>query len=231
MVLLAFVAERLLKGHTRGARGRDRHLAAATGFAELVAEHHGDSDPFSICRPVYSPRARRRRTIDQRWNKFGVTGVDAIDVVGTSFLDGRASEAGEQIAALDRLVPEMSLSRRARAGAQASAPLPTEVSKRRAQKLECRSEGAELSARPARGGGPVSVPIHIPKLGVSMTEGTLVEWLVADGDQVSVGQPLYVIETDKVENEVEANAEGIIRISGEAGETYPVGESIGQIET
>ena len=52
----------------------------------------------------------------------------------------------------------------------------------------------------------MSVPINIPKLGVSMTEGTLVEWLVSDGDQVSEGQPLYVIETDKVENEVEATA-------------------------
>jgi pyruvate/2-oxoglutarate dehydrogenase complex dihydrolipoamide acyltransferase (E2) component len=89
---------------------------------------------------------------------------------------------------------------------------------------------AELGAS-GQSGGSVSVPINIPKLGVSMTEGTLVEWLVTDGDQVSVGQPLYVIETDKVENEVEANAEGIIRMSGEAGETYAVGESIGQIET
>ena len=38
----------------------------------------------------------------------------------------------------------------------------------------------------------MSVPINIPKLGVSMTEGTIVEWLVADGDQVTEGQALYV---------------------------------------
>ena len=33
----------------------------------------------------------------------------------------------------------------------------------------------------------MSVPLNIPKLGVSMTEGTLVEWLVADGDAVQAG--------------------------------------------
>jgi len=77
----------------------------------------------------------------------------------------------------------------------------------------------------------VAIPINIPKLGVSMTEGTLVEWLVADGDQVAEGQPLYLIETDKVENEVAATASGTIHITGEAGETYPVGESIGEIQT
>ena len=76
----------------------------------------------------------------------------------------------------------------------------------------------------------MAVPINIPKLGVSMTEGTLVEWLVADGDQVSEGQALYVIETDKVENEVEATASGTVRLSGEEGETYQVGQSIGEIE-
>ena len=76
----------------------------------------------------------------------------------------------------------------------------------------------------------MAVPINIPKLGVSMTEGTLVEWLVSDGDQVSEGQALYIIETDKVENEVEATASGTVRLAGEEGETYPVGESIGEIE-
>jgi pyruvate/2-oxoglutarate dehydrogenase complex dihydrolipoamide acyltransferase (E2) component len=76
----------------------------------------------------------------------------------------------------------------------------------------------------------MSVPINIPKLGVSMTEGTLIEWLVADGEAVTEGDPIYIVETDKVENEVNASASGNIRITGEPGETYAVGESIGQIE-
>jgi pyruvate/2-oxoglutarate dehydrogenase complex dihydrolipoamide acyltransferase (E2) component len=77
----------------------------------------------------------------------------------------------------------------------------------------------------------VAVPINIPKLGVSMTEGTIVEWLVADGDQVAAGQLLYRIETDKVENDVEAPVAGVVRITGTEGETYPVGETIGSIES
>jgi pyruvate/2-oxoglutarate dehydrogenase complex dihydrolipoamide acyltransferase (E2) component len=76
----------------------------------------------------------------------------------------------------------------------------------------------------------VSTPINIPQLGVSMTEGTLVEWLVADGDTVTAGQPIYRVETDKVENDVEAAVSGTIRIIGEVGETYDVGIQIGSIE-
>ncbi len=77
----------------------------------------------------------------------------------------------------------------------------------------------------------MGVPINIPKLGVSMSEGTLVEWLVQDGDQVTEGQVLYRIETDKVENDVESPVAGIVRITGVEGETYDVGDPIGEIET
>ena len=77
----------------------------------------------------------------------------------------------------------------------------------------------------------MGVPINIPKLGVSMSEGTLVEWLVEDGEQVTEGQLLYRIETDKVENDVEAPISGVVRITGEEGETYAVGDPIGEIET
>ena len=76
----------------------------------------------------------------------------------------------------------------------------------------------------------MSTPISIPKLGVSMTEGTLVEWLVADGDAVTPGDVLYRIETDKVENEIEAPVAGVVHITGEEGETYEVGTQIGTID-
>ena len=77
----------------------------------------------------------------------------------------------------------------------------------------------------------MAVPINIPKLGVSMTEGTLVEWLVAEGDSVQAGDVIYRIETDKVENDVESPVAGIVRITGVEGETYDVGDPIGEIET
>lgn len=63
-----------------------------------------------------------------------------------------------------------------------------------------------------------------------MSEGTLVEWLVADGDAVQAGDILYRIETDKVENEIEAPVAGVVRITGVEGETYDVGTQIGSIE-
>ncbi len=74
------------------------------------------------------------------------------------------------------------------------------------------------------------MPINIPKLGVSMTEGTLVEWMVADGQIVQAGDVLYRIETDKVENDIEAPITGVIRILGVEGDTYDVGVQIGSIE-
>lgn len=63
-----------------------------------------------------------------------------------------------------------------------------------------------------------------------MSEGTLVEWLVSDGQTVNVGDVLYRIETDKVENEIEAPAAGVVHLSGVEGETYEVGTQIGSID-
>ena len=75
----------------------------------------------------------------------------------------------------------------------------------------------------------MSTPIHLPKLGMAMQEGTLVEWLVADGSTVNAGDPIYMLETDKVENEIEAPVSGTIRCLAAANETYPVGTLIGEI--
>jgi pyruvate/2-oxoglutarate dehydrogenase complex dihydrolipoamide acyltransferase (E2) component len=72
--------------------------------------------------------------------------------------------------------------------------------------------------------------IRIPKLGVAMTEGTVVQWLVEDGAAVGAGEPLYVLETDKVENEIESPAAGVIRIVGTPGEVYDVGTLIATID-
>jgi pyruvate/2-oxoglutarate dehydrogenase complex dihydrolipoamide acyltransferase (E2) component len=74
------------------------------------------------------------------------------------------------------------------------------------------------------------IEIRIPKLGMEMTEGTLSSWLVDDGEAVNQDQPIYLLETDKVENEIPAPIGGTVRHVGTAGETYPVGEIIATID-
>ncbi len=76
----------------------------------------------------------------------------------------------------------------------------------------------------------MSTSLFIPRLAVSMTEGTIVEWLVADGAPVTAGQPIYVLETDKTEAEIEAPASGVLRIAADPGEPLEVGTPIGEIE-
>ncbi len=80
-----------------------------------------------------------------------------------------------------------------------------------------------------RAGEVVAVEIRIPKLGMEMTEAVLSEWLVDDGAAVAQDQPMYVLETDKVENEVGAPVAGTLHRIGPAGDTYAVGEVIGEI--
>jgi len=63
----------------------------------------------------------------------------------------------------------------------------------------------------------------MPKLGLTMEEGTIVSWLVADGADVSAGTPVMLIETDKTETEVEAPTGGRITRAAEEGQTFPCG--------
>ena len=72
--------------------------------------------------------------------------------------------------------------------------------------------------------------IRIPKLGMSATEMTLLEWMLGDGDTVAKGDIIYTVETDKSTTEVEAQESGTIRTTGQEGETYQVGDLIGTIE-
>jgi 2-oxoglutarate dehydrogenase E2 component (dihydrolipoamide succinyltransferase) len=71
--------------------------------------------------------------------------------------------------------------------------------------------------------------LTIPRAGQNVTEATLLEWLVDDGALVAAGDPIYRIETEKVEMDVEAPVAGTLTQSGEIGVTYAVGDPIGQI--
>lgn len=75
----------------------------------------------------------------------------------------------------------------------------------------------------------MSTEILLPKIGFSMNEGTIAEWLAADGDTVTEGQPLFLLEADKSANEVESPATGKLTITAVAGESYTVGTVLGSI--
>ena len=75
----------------------------------------------------------------------------------------------------------------------------------------------------------MSTPLTIPRLEMAMTEGVLAQWLVADGAQVKAGEPIYVLETGKATQEIEAPVAGRLMHKAQAGETYPVGTDIGEI--
>ena len=76
----------------------------------------------------------------------------------------------------------------------------------------------------------MAVEILLPKIGFSMSEGQVAEWLAKDGDTVSEGQPLFSLEADKSTNEVESPASGTLRIVIQTGETHEVGTVLGYID-
>ena len=72
----------------------------------------------------------------------------------------------------------------------------------------------------------MAVELVMPRLGWTMQEGTLVEWLKRDGDRVEVGEIVFTVETEKALNEVEALDSGILRIPPDSpppGATVRVG--------
>src|SRR5690606_12217136 len=74
------------------------------------------------------------------------------------------------------------------------------------------------------------VDIRMPKLGESITEGTIVRWLKAVGDPVAEYEPLLEIETDKVTTEYPSPYGGVVAdIVAREGQTIPVGDVIARI--
>jgi 2-oxoglutarate dehydrogenase E2 component (dihydrolipoamide succinyltransferase) len=68
-------------------------------------------------------------------------------------------------------------------------------------------------------------------VGESVTEATLGQWYKKEGDLVRKDEPLFVLETDKVTLEIEAEADGVLRISASEGETVAIGTVVGTIDT
>ena len=70
--------------------------------------------------------------------------------------------------------------------------------------------------------------IDMPQLGLTMEKGTILQWLKAEGERVDKGQPVVLIQTEKVEYEVEATGSGaLLKILAKEGAELPVGGLMG----
>src|SRR5213596_3450746 len=77
--------------------------------------------------------------------------------------------------------------------------------------------------------GDMASEVKLPRLGQGMESGTIVKWLKGEGERVEKGEPLYELDTDKVTQEVEAEASGVLlKIAVNEGEV-PVGRTIAVI--
>ena len=76
-----------------------------------------------------------------------------------------------------------------------------------------------------------TVQVTLPAMGESVNEGTVLEWLKAEGDQVEVGETLVEISTDKVDAEIPSPASGVLlKIHAAAGETVEIGALLAEIQ-
>ena len=72
--------------------------------------------------------------------------------------------------------------------------------------------------------------ITMPKLGETVTEGTIGSWLKAEGDTIAFDDPLFEVSTDKVDSEIPSPYDGtLLTILVQAGETVPVGTPLARI--
>lgn len=71
--------------------------------------------------------------------------------------------------------------------------------------------------------------VTMPKLGMTMTYGTVVRWHKRNGETVSAGEPICEVETDKLNSEIEAEASGVLTIVAQEGDELGVGETLGKI--
>jgi pyruvate/2-oxoglutarate dehydrogenase complex dihydrolipoamide acyltransferase (E2) component len=75
----------------------------------------------------------------------------------------------------------------------------------------------------------MTVEVLLPKIGFSMLEGEIAEWMVANGALVTKGQSIYSLESDKTTTEIESPADGIITILVETNVVMPVGAVLATI--
>ncbi|MCL6509561.1 MAG: lipoyl domain-containing protein [Anaerolineae bacterium] len=75
------------------------------------------------------------------------------------------------------------------------------------------------------------IPIYMPKFGMTMTTGLITEWLFAEGERVEQGQPIALVETEKVQTELESPATGTLTdVRFQDGMEAPVGQVVAYVE-
>ena len=71
--------------------------------------------------------------------------------------------------------------------------------------------------------------IYLVKVGMTMTEGMVAQWYIADGDTVNQGEMLYALETEKVNLDVDAEVSGIVKHQVESGVMLEPGDIVGYV--
>jgi 2-oxoglutarate dehydrogenase E2 component (dihydrolipoamide succinyltransferase) len=114
-------------------------------------------------------------------------------------------------------------------------PQPAEVATAEAPSPEQDQEGApaeETEEASAPSGGGEEIEVVMPKMGESITEGTIIAWYKEPGDAIDLDETLLEIGTDKVDTEVPSPAQGVLKERlVEEGDTVEVGTKIAVIAT
>jgi 2-oxoglutarate dehydrogenase complex dihydrolipoamide succinyltransferase (E2) component len=88
-----------------------------------------------------------------------------------------------------------------------------------------------VSSSPTEGSATL-VAVEMPKMGISVSEGTILEWRKQPGDWIEADETIADVTTDKVDVEIPSPATGrVSRILAEPGDTVPVGEAIAEIDS
>ncbi|NBB73939.1 MAG: 2-oxoglutarate dehydrogenase, E2 component, dihydrolipoamide succinyltransferase [Bacteroidetes bacterium] len=139
---------------------------------------------------------------------------------------GPPDEAAEETAAEEGATEERADEEPAPAAAPASAG---EAAAPTAQESEVATAEAEEPApsEPTASGGGEEIEVVMPKMGESITEGTIIAWYKEPGDPIDLDETLLEIGTDKVDTEVPSPAQGVLKERlVEEGDTVEVGTKI-----
>lgn len=143
--------------------------------------------------------------------------MPAGSIVQTGQVIGILGQSGQDVSFIMHLLNEPNLP-----SSNVQIADETDIPAREIESPAPKEEKMTLESKPTAPAGKV-IPILMPKAGQTMEEGTLLSWKVKEGDQISVGQVIFEIETDKATMEVEAvDAGRLAKIVVQEGQTVEV---------